>query len=154
MFKLDNFFSNLTFVAASSWSKYCICWSSGGKGPRSPHPEKTQVIWVSIGNKQLDSPPLRKSWTPPLEKKCWSPSGTLENYNFLWNKTLAFCKISQWLKINTVRDFYDRWTWTPPPPPWGKFLDWRMVWYKYWAIVPSPMLECHIIIAGDFSWKG
>ena len=32
---------------------------TGGPDP----PGKSQVIWVSIGNKQLDPP--RKSWTPP-----------------------------------------------------------------------------------------
>ena len=34
----------------------------GGQGVRTPPPEKSQVIWVSIGNKQLD-PPWR-NWTP------------------------------------------------------------------------------------------
>ena len=35
----------------------------GGQGVRTPPPPgKSQVIWVSIGNKQLDPPP------PPLEK--------------------------------------------------------------------------------------
>ena len=34
----------------------------GGQGVRTP-PGKSQVIWVSIGNKQLDPP--GKSWTPP-----------------------------------------------------------------------------------------
>ena len=33
----------------------------GGQGVRTP-PGKSQVIWVSIGNKQLDPP--GKSWTP------------------------------------------------------------------------------------------
>ena len=35
----------------------------GGGGAGGPDPPgKSQVIWVSIGNKQLDPP--RKSWTP------------------------------------------------------------------------------------------
>ena len=34
----------------------------GGTGGPDPPPEKSQVIWVSIGIKQLDPPP------PPLEK--------------------------------------------------------------------------------------
>ena len=35
----------------------------GGGGARGPYPPgKSQVLWVSIGNKQLDPPP------PPLEK--------------------------------------------------------------------------------------
>ena len=36
----------------------------GGTGGPDP-PGKSQVIWVSIGNKQLDPPPPPgKSWTP------------------------------------------------------------------------------------------
>ena len=35
----------------------------GGTGVRTPPPGKSQGIWVSIGNKQLDPPP-GKSWTP------------------------------------------------------------------------------------------
>ena len=35
----------------------------GGQGVRTP-PGKSQVIWVSIGNKQLD-PPLWKKLDPP-----------------------------------------------------------------------------------------
>ena len=51
----------------------------GGQGVRTP-PGKSQVIWVSIGNKQLDPPP-GKSCTLP--GKCWTPSGTLKNGRFL-----------------------------------------------------------------------
>ena len=47
----------------------------GGTGGPDPPPGKSQVIWVSIGNKQLDPPP------PPPEK-CWTPSGTLKNDRF------------------------------------------------------------------------
>ena len=36
----------------------------GGQGVGTP-PGKSQVIWVSIGNKQLDPPPPGKKWTPP-----------------------------------------------------------------------------------------
>ena len=39
------------------------CGSRGGKGGPDPPPGKSQVIWVSIGNKLLDPP--GKSWTPP-----------------------------------------------------------------------------------------
>ena len=42
---------------------------AGGPDP----PGKIQVIWVSIGNKQLD--PLEKVRPPG---KCWTPSGTLK----------------------------------------------------------------------------
>ena len=38
------------------------CGSRGGD--RGPDPPPLQVIWVSIGNKQLDPSP-GKSWTPP-----------------------------------------------------------------------------------------
>ena len=34
----------------------------GGAGGPDPPPGKSQVIWVSIGNKQMDPP--GKSWTP------------------------------------------------------------------------------------------
>ena len=47
----------------------------GGTGGPDP-PGKSQVIWVSIGNKQLD---------PPPPGKCWTPSGTLKNDSFLRN---------------------------------------------------------------------
>ena len=37
----------------------------GTGGPDPPPHGKSQVIWVSIGNKQLDPPPPPgKSWTP------------------------------------------------------------------------------------------
>ena len=43
-----------------------------------PPPGKSQVVWVSIGNKQLD--PLEKDRPPG---KCWTPSGTLKMIDFL-----------------------------------------------------------------------
>ena len=46
-----------------------------------PDPGKSQVIWVSVGNKRLDPPPppSGKSWTPGK----WStPTGTLEYDSF------------------------------------------------------------------------
>ena len=59
----------------------CKCGSNEGGGAGGPDPPgKAQVIWVSIGNKQLDPP--GKSWTPP-PGKCWTPSGTLKNDSFL-----------------------------------------------------------------------
>ena len=42
-----------------------------GDGVRTPS-GKSQVIWVYIGNKQLDPP-----------GKSWTPSGTLKNDRFL-----------------------------------------------------------------------
>ena len=53
----------------------------------SAYPErgagKSQVIWVSIGNKQLDPP-----------GQCWTPSGTLNYDSFLRNQPFNFSKIS------------------------------------------------------------
>ena len=45
----------------------------GGQGVQTP-PGKSQVIWVSIGNKQYIGTPL-ENVGPPL-------TGTLENYSF------------------------------------------------------------------------
>ena len=50
------------------------CGSRGGDRGSGPPPGKSQVIWVSIGNKQLD---------PPPPGKCWIPSETLKNDRFL-----------------------------------------------------------------------
>ena len=60
-------------------------WTSTSADPEGDldPPGKSQVIWVSIGNKQLDPP--AKRWTPPPPGKCWTPSGTLKNDSFLWN---------------------------------------------------------------------
>ena len=48
-----------------------LCWQvriqRGGGGRGSGPPGKSQVIWVSIGNKHLDPP-----------GKCWTPSRTLK----------------------------------------------------------------------------
>ena len=52
----------------------------GGQGVR-PH-GKSQVIWGSIGNKQLD-PSLEKVGPPPSPGKSWTPSGTLKIDSFL-----------------------------------------------------------------------
>ena len=52
----------------------------GGDRGSGPPPGKSQVIWVSIGDKQFD--PLGKSWTPPPPGKCWTPSGTLKMIDF------------------------------------------------------------------------
>ena len=62
----------------------------GDRGSGPPPPGKSQVIWVSLGNKQLDPPP------PP--GKSWTPSGTLKYVRFLWNWPCDLCKISWGLK--------------------------------------------------------
>ena len=55
----------------------------GGQGVLTPPPPGTsEVIGVSIGNKQLD-PPLEKLDPPG---KCFTASGTLKNDSFLGNK--------------------------------------------------------------------
>ena len=55
--------------------------SRGGGGAGGPDPPgKSQVIWVSIGKKQLD--PLIKVGPSPLEY-CSNPIGTLANNSFL-----------------------------------------------------------------------
>ena len=53
-------------------------YPEGGTGGPDP-PRKSQVIWVSIGNKQLD--PLENVGPPPPPPpgKCWTLSGTLKN---------------------------------------------------------------------------
>ena len=74
----------------------------GRQGVRTP-PGKSQVIWVSIGNKQLDPPPLEKVG-PPLENvgpppwKMLDPSGTLKNDIFYLYRPFDFRKISWGLK--------------------------------------------------------
>ena len=87
---------------------------TGGPHPRPPG--KSQVIWVSIGYKQLD------------------PPGTLKNDRFLWNWPFDCCKISWGLKKKkkkkkkTVSElFFVRLTWTPPPLkkiPWSAHGAW------------------------------
>ena len=45
-------------------SKCPHSWIKRGTGGSDP-PDKSQVIWVSIGNKQLDTPPPGKICPPP-----------------------------------------------------------------------------------------
>ena len=55
----------------------CGSRGRGGETESLDPPGKSQVIWVSIGNKQLDSPPpMEKSGPPPLENV--GPLGKLE----------------------------------------------------------------------------
>ena len=59
---------------------FTVCSSvdpGGGGGTGSPDPPgKSQVIWVSIGNKQLD--PLEKVEPPPPHWKIYDPLWNLE----------------------------------------------------------------------------
>ena len=66
----------------------------GDRGFGPPPPGKSQVIWVSIGNKQLDPPPPLEKDGPPPPWKMLDPSGTLKNDSFLRNQPFDFSKIS------------------------------------------------------------
>ena len=80
-----------------------------------------------MGNKQLDPPPLEKSWTPTPLENVGPPLEPLKMiyFIFLWNWPFDFCKISWGLKKtkqkkkkkkkkkNVVKDFFVRLTWTP-----------------------------------------
>ena len=58
------------------------CESRGGSGGPDP-PGKSQVIWVSIGYKQLDPPPPPpEKIGPPPPPEMLDPSGTLKNDSF------------------------------------------------------------------------
>ena len=54
----------------------------GGQGGLDAH-GKSQVIWVSIGNKQWTPPPGKSRTPPPPPRKTCTPSGTLKNDIFL-----------------------------------------------------------------------
>ena len=90
-------------ICKYEYTKLHKCGFRGGTGGPDP-PGKSQVIWVSIGNKLLDPPP---------------PPGTLRNDRFLWNWPFDICKISWGLKKkkNVVRAFLSDWPGPPPPPP-------------------------------------
>ena len=92
------------------------CVSRGGDGGPDP-PGKSQVIWVSIGNKQLDpwkklDPPL-ENVGPPLEP--WKTDRSL------WNWPFDFCKISWGLKKQTKKNVF--FCQTDLDPHWRHFLD-------------------------------
>ena len=64
-----------------SESFYVRIQRGGGGGDRGSGPPfgKSQVIWISI---EINI------WTPLLGKS-WTPSGSLEKYSFLCNKTIG-----------------------------------------------------------------
>ena len=84
---LDNVFAIYTFTCMAVTSPCTSADPEGGQGVRTPS-GKSQVIWVSIGNKQLDPPPWKKL-DPPPPGKCWTPSGTLEMIVFFEIKHLT-----------------------------------------------------------------
>ena len=51
--------------AQSRQSRRQVRIQRGGQGVRTPPPGKSQVVWVSIGNKQLDPPPPLEKVGPP-----------------------------------------------------------------------------------------
>ena len=79
---------------------------------------KSQFIWVSIGNSQLDPHPLWKKLDPPPLGKWWTPSGTLDNYSSVWNQPLNFNKIN-WGQKKTPQLFMT----DGPGPSWRKLLE-------------------------------
>ena len=97
------------------WNKCGSRGGGGGQGVRTPS-GNSQVIWVSIGNKQLD--PLEKVG-PPSPGKCWTPSGTLKNDRVLSNWQFDFCKISWGLKKKNKKKTSELFLsdWPGPPPP-------------------------------------
>ena len=106
------------------------CGSSGGKMDPD-HPGKSQDIWVSIEISIWTPPPpppkKKKKVGPP--GKCWTPSGSLEKYSFLCNKSIG----PPLLTVNKLRTEKRRCPdcfltlgpgpHTPPPPPLKKILD-------------------------------
>ena len=104
---------------------YASADPEGGTGGPDP-PGKSQVIWVSMGNKQLD-PSCKKLDLPPPPPPPWKMLDPLEPWNdrFPWNWPFDFCKISWGLKKKKLCQSFFVWlTWTPP---WRKFLDPHMV---------------------------
>ena len=97
---------------------------AGGPDP----PGKLQVIWVSIGNKQLD-PPWKKL-DPPLEN-VGPPLEPLKNERFF--------KIDHLTLVNKLRtkkkqkkqrqSFFVRLTWTPPD---------ENSWIHAWIVTSDP----------------
>ena len=61
--------------ASSECIEQVKCGSRGGTEGPDP-PGKSQVIWVSVGDKQLD--PLLEQVGPPPPGKCWTPLRNLE----------------------------------------------------------------------------
>ena len=60
--KEENIFENIHISLPNAHKTSADPEGGGGTGGPDP-PEKSHVIWVSIGNKQLDPP--GKKWTPP-----------------------------------------------------------------------------------------
>ena len=92
----------------------------GGQGVRTPS-GKSQMKWVSIGYRQLDTPwkkldPLEKVGPPGKKLDPICPSGALKNDRFLWNWPFDFCKISWGLK-KLLSELFCQTDLDPPPPP-------------------------------------
>ena len=66
----------------------------GAWGPTPPPPGKSQVIWVSVGNKQLDPPPWKKLDPPPLMKIPWSAHGSRQLIGMTTVNLGVVCKLT------------------------------------------------------------
>ena len=84
------------FISLSAYSKccfyqyYCLCvYVRIHRGP-DPLPPKITGYMGFYRNKYWDPPPpLKEAGPPPPTGKCWIPSGSLEKYNYLCNKTIG-----------------------------------------------------------------
>ena len=137
-------------ISLSSVSK---CRSRGGQGVRTP-PGKSQVIWVSIGNKQLDTPPpppWKKLDPPPPPGKCWTPSGTLKNDRLLWNWPFDFCQISWGLKKKkkTLSELFCQTDLDPPDEN-----SWIRAWWAIFChlLKGAPMGFPHLLVSMSVSY--
>ena len=107
-------------IKCSTRLAFYKCGSRGGQGVRT-RPGKSQVIWVSIGNTQLDPPPPLEKVGPPW--RMLDPLWSIENDGFLWNWLFDFCKISWGLEKKKMLSelFCQTYLDPPPPPPLMKF---------------------------------
>ena len=110
---MPNFIYSITYL-----KQVRIQRGGGGQGVRTPH-GKSQVIWVSIGNKQLDPP--GKVGPPPW--KMLDPLWNLEKMiDFFEIDHFDFCKISLGLKKKKKKkrkrcqSFFCQIDLDPPPP--------------------------------------
>ena len=113
----------------------------GGQGVRTPS-VKSQIKWVSIGNKQLDTPWKKLD---PLEKN-WTPSGALKNDRFLWNWPFDLCRISWGLKKSLSGLFCQ--TDLDPPPSLMKIPGSAHLYHACQPFIYRK--ECYIVIYLSF----
>ena len=128
-FKIDNFFLIFYFCNSIQLIQILHAWiqRGGGKGSGPPG---INTSYMGIGNKQLPPPP------PP-------PPGKIDKPRPLWNLgKLQFLK-------NKPLD-------SPPPPP-NPPPPHENSWIRSCRLIDTNLeilLEFHITIAGNFSFKG